>query len=279
MIDLESISTGLVRGEDGIWYSPETREVSYTAGGHAACLAVEGRSFWFRHRNRCILAVVERYPPEAGGPVFDIGGGNGFVAAALAAAGFEVALLEPGRAGAANARRRGLETVICATTDSARLKPESLPAVGLFDVIEHTADDAAFLASIRALLQPGGRLYATVPAYPLLWSDEDVTAGHFRRYTRQTICARLEQAGLEIEFASCIFRFLPIPIALFRALPWRLGLARAGKRERRVARDHAAHGGAMVRILDFLLRAEIDNLQHGKAMRFGGSCLVVATRR
>ena len=278
MIDIESISTGLVRGDDGIWYGPETRDVSYATDGHAACLAVEDRSFWFRHRNRCILAIVERHPPEAGGAIFDIGGGNGVVAAALAAAGFEVALLEPGRAGASNARRRGLETVICATTDGARLRPGSLPAVGLFDVIEHIEDDAAFLASVHALLQPGGRLYATVPAYPFLWSDEDVTAGHFRRYTRQGICARIEQAGLEVEFATFIFRFLPIPIALFRALPWRLGLSLAGRQNQRVARDHAARGGAMARVLDFLLRAEVDNLQRGEPMRFGGSCLVVATR-
>lgn len=278
-IDIESISTGLERGEDGIWYSEDTREVSYTADGHAACFAIEDDSFWFRHRNDCILSIVERFPPEDGGTLVDIGGGNGFVAAALAAAGFEVALVEPGHAGAANARRRGLETVICATPDGARFKAASLPAVGLFDVIEHVDDDAAFLASIRGLLKPGGRLYATVPAYQFLWSAEDVAAGHFRRYSRQGICRRLEQAGLDVEFASCIFRFLPIPIALFRALPYRLGLSRTGGKKERLARDHVARGGALTRVLDRLLAAEVDNLGQGVAMRFGGSCLVVARRR
>ncbi len=277
-IDIESISTGLELGKDGIWYSEDSREVSYTANGHSACFAIEDNSFWFRHRNNCILSTVERFPPEDGGPIVDIGGGNGFVASALAAAGFEVALVEPGHAGAANARRRGLETVICATTDGARFKPASLPAVGLFDVIEHVEDDAAFLASIRELMRPGGRLYATVPAYRFLWSAEDVEAGHFHRYTRQGICHRIERAGLDVEFASCIFRFLPIPIALFRALPYRLGLSRTGGKKKRLARDHVARGGAVARLLDLLLAAEIDNLRHGAAMRFGGSCLVVAKR-
>ncbi len=279
MIDIESISTGLERGEDGIWYGRDARAVSYAADGHAACFAVEDRSFWFRHRNDCILSVVERFPPKDGSPIVDIGGGNGIVAAALAAAGFEVALLEPGRSGALNARRRGLETVICATTDSAGLKPGSLPAAGLFDVIEHVADDTAFLASIRELMQPRGRLYATVPAYPLLWSHEDVAAGHFRRYTRNGFCELLERGGFEVEFASGIFRWLPIPIALLRALPYRLGLARPDVTDRQLARDHVAPGAIITRLLEFLLGAEIGNLRRGRAMRFGASWLVVARRR
>lgn len=187
--------------------------------------------------------------------------------------------MEPGHAGAANARRRGLETVICAMPDQAGFKPPSLPAVGLFDVIEHVENDAAFLASIRELVIPGGRLYATVPAYPFLWSAEDVAAGRFRRYTRHGICRRLEGAGFDIEFASCIFRFLPVPIALFRALPYRLGLTRSGGNEKQLARDHVARGGLVARALDRLLAAELDNLGQGVAMRFGGSCLVVAKRR
>ena len=281
MLDIESISTGLELGEDGIWYSRREQAVSYAADGHADCFAVEDRSFWFRHRNACILAVVENFPPDGGGPIVDVGGGNGFVAAGLAAAGFEVVLLEPGRSGASNARRRGLDTVICATTDSAGLKPASLPAVGLFDVIEHVADDAAFVASIRELMQPGGRLYATVPAYPVLWSGEDVAAGHYHRYSRSGFGRLIEQAGFEIEFMSCIFRFLPLPIALLRTLPYRLGLSRLATPGARLARDHAAQGtgGARARLLEFLLAAEIDKLKQGKAMRFGGSCLAVARRR
>lgn len=76
-MDIESISTNLELGGDGIWYSEDTREVSYTTDGHAACFAIEDDSFWFRHRNDCILSVVERFPPEGEGPIFDIGGGNG----------------------------------------------------------------------------------------------------------------------------------------------------------------------------------------------------------
>lgn len=48
--------------------------ISYPEGGHAVCREVEDSSFWFAHRNRCIVAAVERMPPC--GPILDIGGGG-----------------------------------------------------------------------------------------------------------------------------------------------------------------------------------------------------------
>lgn len=276
MLDMLAISANLERGEDGIWYGKHEASVSYPSDGNELCFAVEDRSFWFRHRNNCILSMARLYPPANRGAIFDVGGGNGCVSAALAAAGFEVALIEPGRAGAANAKRRGLETVICATTDSAQLTPNSLPAVGLFDVVEHIEDDLAFLRSIRRLMMEQGRLYITVPAFSFLWSQDDIAAGHYRRYTREGISQVLERAGFEVEFSSYIFRFLPLPIALLRALPHRLGWSSKEKATEASAREHATRGGVVARLLDRVLESEISRLVRGKPMRFGGSCLLVA---
>ena len=276
IINMQSISSGLFLGEDGIWYSLDTQDISYPSGGNENCFDVEDSSFWFRHRNSCIACVVEAYPPENNGTIFDIGGGNGFVSSGLANAGFDVALVEPGRIGTSNAKRRGLKNVICATTNTARFKPHSLPAVGLFDVLEHIEDDLSFLKSIRSLITKGGRLYVTVPAYTLLWSEEDVLAGHFRRYTLNNICKALESAGFEVGFSSYIFRPLPIPIMLFRALPYRIGLSRTEKKATSVSRDHAVKGGVIAGILSSFLYSEIENLKKNRAMYFGGSCLVMA---
>jgi SAM-dependent methyltransferase len=275
-VDIKAISSGLELGDDGIWYSPENRAVSYPADGNECCFALEDASFWFRHRNDCIATALRSFPPPESAAVFDIGGGNGYVSAGLSAAGFEVVLVEPGRAGAANARRRGIANVICATAETAQFKPRSLSAVGLFDVIEHTDDDVAFLQSIRTLLRPGGRLYATVPAYPCLWSQEDVLAGHFRRYTVKGIAHALKSSGFETEFSSYFFRFLPLPIFLLRTLPYVLRLSRKRPKPAAAARDHAVQGGFLARLADRLLKPELDNLRNKKAMRFGGSCLIVA---
>jgi len=277
MLDMHTISAGLTLGGDGIWYASSRQEISYPPGGHSDCHGIEDSSFWFAHRNRCIATVVAAFPPKDAGAIFDIGGGNGFVSVALEKAGFDTVVVEPGPVGATNARGRGLRNVVCATIEAAGFKRASLPAVGLFDVLEHIEDDRAFLRTIKGLTVGNGRIYLTVPSYDFLWSREDVVAGHFRRYTRAQICTTLESAGLTVEFASYIFRFLPAPILLFRTLPYRIGLSKADDISGSVARDHApVASGLAAGLLNTILDPEIVNLRNKRAMRFGASCLVVA---
>ena len=276
MIDVRSISDGLELGNEGIWYSPENEKVSYPTDGNENYFGVEESSFWFRHRNNCIVSVVKSYPPEDKGTIFDIGGGNGFVSLALADAGFNVALVEPGKVGAQNAKKRGLKNVICATTNTAKFKQYSLPAVGLFDVIEHLEDDLSFLQSIRSLMKKGGLLYATMPSYSFLWSHEDFIAEHFRRYTLENISKVLNTVGFQVEFSSYIYRFLPLPIFILRTLPYKLGLSKVGSKAKNISRDHAVKGGLIGNILSSIMDPEIKNLDNNRPMRFGGSCLIVA---
>ena len=274
-MDIGAIGPNLSLAADGIWYSRARQALSYPEDGNDACFQIEDRSFWFRHRNRCIASVVASFPPS--GTIFDIGGGNGFVSLGLNQAGFDVALLEPGPAGATNAKKRGIETVICATTDTAGILPGSLPAIGLFDVIEHIADEQVFLKSMRSLLVPGGLLYATVPAFEFLWSKEDDDAGHVRRYRLGRIKFALRAAGFEVVFASYIFRPLPLPILMLRSLPYRFGLA--NKRGAAGAvRDHVAPSPLVARAMEAVFGSEVRNLDSRRPMRFGASCLIAAKK-
>lgn len=276
MLDIPSISTELKLGDDGIWYSRETQDIFYPLDGNESCFAIEDSSFWFHHRNNCILSIVKSYPPIDNETIFDLGGGNGFVSLDLAKAGFDVVLVEPGKVGATNAKKRGLKNVICATTESAKIKQNSFPAVGLFDVIEHIDEDVSFLQSIRRLMKTNGYLYATVPSFQFLWSEEDVFAGHFRRYNLENMHKMFNSSGFEVVFASYIFRFLPIPIFLLRTLPYKIGLSKKKRKPKNIARDHTMKGGLTSHVLNAILRSEVDNLNKRKSMRFGGSCLVVA---
>jgi 2-polyprenyl-3-methyl-5-hydroxy-6-metoxy-1,4-benzoquinol methylase len=276
MFDVASIADRLRCRDDGIWYGAEQEQVSYPAAGHQVCFQLEESSFWFRHRNACIAAAVTNFPPLAGGPILDIGGGNGFVTLGLRKAGFDAVLMEPGVDGARNAKQRGIPTVICATTASAGIKTGKLNGVGLFDVIEHIEAAPSFLASLRPLMAEGARLYATVPAYSLLWSREDETAGHFRRYRLSAIARELETARFAIEYATYFFRPLPLPIFLLRALPYRLGLTQRVNRHRDATRDHRPPTAQIGQLLDQLLKPELANIRAQRSMGFGGSCLVVA---
>lgn len=276
MADIASMSDALALGDDGIWHASKNQPISYPAQGNDNCYAVESGSFWFNHRNHCIIAMVNRFPPAEDGVICDIGGGNGFVALGLSQAGYDVVLLEPGQDGARNAKQRGLQHVICASSETAQIHPGSLAAVGLFDVIEHIEDDKRFLQSIRSLLCGEGRLYATVPAYQFLWSGHDIVAGHYRRYSLAEICSLLEAAGFEVEFASYFFRPLPLPILLLRALPFKLGFRTKTPEATQRHRDHASSNNALSSFLRRLLRSETGLISRGKSMSFGGSCIVTA---
>jgi SAM-dependent methyltransferase len=273
---LREIAPNLELGPEGWWSSRSVSDVSYPEEGNALCFAVEDSSFWFGHRNRCILEVMKLFPPA--GAVFDIGGGNGYVARAIQESGSEVVLVEPGLAGVRNAVKRGIRQVVRATLEDAGVLPGTVPAVGLFDVVEHIQDDCGFLATIHRVLMPGGRVYITVPAYQALWSNEDKLAGHARRYTVSSLQDVLEKAGYDVEFATYFFGFLPLPVLLFRALPYRLGIGSSEMSEKGVRSDHQP-GGVGAFVLDKLMSRELAKIATGRTLSMGGSCLVVARKR
>jgi len=292
VVDVSELTDGVALGSDGIWRATTESEVSYPASGHSACLGVEEGSFWFNHRNDCIRALLAGFPPTVGKPVLDVGGGNGYVSLGLARSGVEVILVEPGESGARNAKLRGLHHVICATTRTAGVRPGSVGAIGLFDVVEHIEDDHRFLAEMCSLLAKGDRIYATVPAYQALWSADDQQAGHHRRYTADKITSLFEATGFAIDYVSYFFRPLPGAVLLFRTLPHRLrsGLTRPNTsidgrgvsgphRASSTARSHAANASSFSQALRRLLRPEVTNIERRTPMRFGSSIILAAHRR
>lgn len=266
--------SGHLHLREGIWQVEAVSPISYPEAGHDACFQVEDQSYWFRHRLDCLFTVLKSFPP--GGTLFDIGGGNGYVARALQAAGLHTALLEPGP-GVYNARKRGVSHLIQATLEDARFHPHSLPAAGAFDVLEHIADDAGFLLDLRGQLAPGGRFYCTVPAIPALWSADDEHAGHFRRYTSRSLVTTLAAAGFTVEFVSPIFLWLTVPVFLGRTVASWLHLTNQAKAGTPTS-IHSAHrlprwlAGSITRIHAW----EIARLRDRRRLPFGTSLLCVA---
>lgn len=276
-LDLTQFASAIVLGVDGVWRPPEVEAISYPADGNDACFAVEENSFWFAHRNAVIAALIGRYLDELeGAPFADIGGGNGFVALAVQALGLPTLLVEPGPQGAARAHARGLSSVVEGTLDSCRFRDGCLAGAGMFDVVEHIADDVGFLRETRRALRPGGLLFIAVPAYPLLWSHEDAAAGHQRRYTAASMSRLIEDAGFEKRYLGHFFRPLPPLIGLLRALPYRMGLAPAAPTAASVARDHKP--GLADRAIRAMLTGEVAAVARGEELAFGGSILVAARR-
>ena len=276
---INQFSSSLSCDETGIYYADHFSNVSYPKDGNDLCFDIEDKSFWFRHRNSCIIEMIRNYPPLIKGPIFDIGGGNGYVAKGIKEAGWDVVLVEPGSSGARNAKKRGIAHVVCASSQSAKFKHGTLPAIGVFDVVEHIENDIEFLNHLWELLIPGGMLYITVPAYQSLWSLEDEDAGHFRRYTLKQLEKKLEQSGFSVKFSTYFFTFLPIIIFFFRTLPYRFNLLKKEKNYTRRKNDHSIRQGLHKTIIKFLMNLETILISKRISIYHGGSCLISATKR
>lgn len=129
------------------------------------------------------------------GAVLDFGAGNGRFAGALHERGVDVQVVEPDPHLREKITRRGVPAF------------ESLEALGgrRFDgiysinVLEHLEDDRAFLDAFYRALEPGGRLFIYVPAFPLLFSANDERVGHHRRYRIGPLVELIRNAGFSLE--------------------------------------------------------------------------------
>jgi SAM-dependent methyltransferase len=190
--------------------------------------------------------------------VLDVGAGDGYLARALMdalPAGGEVVCLDPfytdddlGRFAAEP--RAGLSFVRAAPA-------RRFDVILLLDVIEHVADDRAFLGDFVARLAPGGLVLVSVPAWQPLFSAHDTALKHYRRYSPAACRALLEAAGLATVQGGGLFHSLLAPrllevggekvAGLFRRAPtppanlgeWRGGAFVTGVLERALAVDNA----------------------------------------
>src|SRR5258707_915419 len=58
-----SLSPHLQRDAFGIWTDAAARDLAYRKDGHDRYFKLEDESFWFKHRNACIVAALKRFPP------------------------------------------------------------------------------------------------------------------------------------------------------------------------------------------------------------------------
>jgi SAM-dependent methyltransferase len=64
-----------------------------------------------------------------------------------------------------------------------------------FEVLEHLEDDVGALTEWRSYVAAGGWIALSVPANPERFAQADEKAGHFRRYTRESLSRALTMAG------------------------------------------------------------------------------------
>jgi 2-polyprenyl-3-methyl-5-hydroxy-6-metoxy-1,4-benzoquinol methylase len=80
----------------------------------------------------------------------------------------------------------------------------------LLDVLEHVSDDQSVLNEAAGVIKKDGYLLITAPAFQKLYNNHDRWLGHYRRYTRSGLTAKIEQAGLKPVFSAYVFSSLVI---------------------------------------------------------------------
>jgi hypothetical protein len=184
---------------------------------------------WEQARLSLVHRLIQRHANlRRGDVVLDIGCGDTFVAEELARrypgvqfnavdSNFTDALIDTLRA-----RLTVPNVSLFASLDSV---PVSKPAalVLLMDVIEHVADDAAFLGGICQSAFVGGdtRLLITVPSYQSLFCSHDRFLGHYRRYSGTTLRALFTRVNLQCDAGGYLFASL-LPVRVLQVFRERL---------------------------------------------------------
>ena len=166
------------------------------------------RHWWWRARERVVLETLSRQGAGKVRSILDVGCGDGLLFdAALALPGVEhiegvepeVALLNP--AGKHRAR------IHAGPLDSSFVPSHRFSAILFLDVLEHLETPEAALRRAVALLEPGGFILVTVPAFMALWTRHDELNHHVTRYNRSTLGDLAARADLTVDDSRYLFQW------------------------------------------------------------------------
>jgi ubiquinone/menaquinone biosynthesis C-methylase UbiE/uncharacterized protein YbaR (Trm112 family) len=149
----------------------------------------------------------------SGGPLVDVGvGGSGYTVIEAARDGREALgcdlSLEALRAARRFAETEGVAertSWVCCSAEKLPIASGSAGSALAIAVLEHVPDDVAALRELARILQPGGRLWVTVPhalrhISPVFRGANrrhDRRLGHLRRYDAEALVSAARDAGLE----------------------------------------------------------------------------------
>lgn len=177
---------------------------------------LERSHFWWKIRREMVIRLIAERIELEGVRILDVGCGAGVTINTLASLGALVEGIE------VDSRFRN--TMVPASGvirygDFLSMEiPNSYEVVLMMDVLEHIHEEAAALGRVGQVLEEGGLLVITVPAYDWLWSSHDVINQHHRRYTSRSLRKVLEDSGLTVQVCGYMFAGLVIPKLLSRWL-------------------------------------------------------------
>lgn len=173
----------------------------------------EENHFWFQIRRKWIYDRIKHIlPPPA--KILEIGCGSGNVSNFLSAKGYEVTGCEYYQ----EAINIAWPSLLKIQGDANNLPfgDNRFDIVGLFDVIEHFQDDKALIKEAFRVVRGGGIIAVTVPAREELWSQNDESSLHKRRYTKEMLRQIFSEVRLTPLLLEYMFMSLYLPMKYLR---------------------------------------------------------------
>ena len=162
------------------------------------------RHWWFRAREHVLLETLRHLRPRSDWPsILDVGCGDGLFFNQLARLTpfFEGVESDPGLIGENSPWKHLIHVTSIENFQPGR----RYSLVLMLDVLEHLADPAVALRHVLSLLEPGGRIIITVPAFPALWTSHDDYNQHVVRFTRRSFGELASTAFMNIEVSRYFF--------------------------------------------------------------------------
>lgn len=221
--------------------------------------------WWYRARRDLLEATLGAYVPDAA-RVLDVGSADGPSVDWMRGPDRRVVTLDLHPDGLTPGEG------VCGSLEALPFADAVFDVVAGFDVVEHCESESTALSELTRVLSAGGRMLLSVPAYQWAWSDHDVRAGHYRRYTRGRLVAAVERAGLTVDRATYAFG------AVFPFFVAERGVRRVRKRLGRAGTARLTQvSPTMDRVLMGLSRAERSVLA-SRNLPFGSSVFLGATK-
>ena len=164
------------------------------------------------------VALIERWRKP--GRLLDLGCGPGTFSVAARARGWTTVGLDINTTSIAHCRKRGLD-VIAGAFPHPDLVGQTFDVVAMNDFLEHLADPAGALRTVRSLLAPGGLVFISTPDVGSTMAR--LTRGrwlhlkpneHLVYFDRRTITKLLEQTGFRVTHVQSIGRLRNLGVAL-----------------------------------------------------------------
>lgn len=143
------------------------------------------------------IAIAKLFAPHLHGDVLEVGAGVGQMLQTVAAVcrPRHLAAVEPEPKFFAALSRAVPSAEIWQGSECDIPGNRDFDAIYAINVLEHIEDDTGELRRWHTRLRPGAALCLLVPARRELYSPIDKEFGHYRRYTKRGLRAKLAQAG------------------------------------------------------------------------------------